>query len=166
MYIPHIHDITDMINVIRIYNFYNMISWNISLSDIYFKYFSLSLIVCVAVVFQSLSCVWLFVTPWTAAHQASRSITISQSLLKPMSIQLVMPSNHLIFCRPLLLLPSIFPSIRVYSKVSALHIMWPKYWSFSFHIFSLWAKVVLKKSLFDFIFQIRFCYIRLNGFPI
>ena len=57
MYIPHIHDITDMINVIRIYNFYNMISWNISLSDIYFKYFSLSLIVCVAVVFQSLSCV-------------------------------------------------------------------------------------------------------------
>ena len=113
---PHIHDITDMINVIRIYNFYNMISWNINLSDIYFKYFSLSLIVCVAVVFQSLSRVWLFVTLWTAAHQASRSITISQSLLKPMSIQLVMPSNHLIFCRPLLLLPSIFPSIRVYSK--------------------------------------------------
>ena len=73
-------------------------------------------------------------TPWTAAHQASLSITISRSLLKLMSIELVMPSNHLILCRPLLLLPSIFPSIKVFSNESALHIRWPKYWSFSFGI--------------------------------
>ena len=76
----------------------------------------------------------LFVTPWTAAHQASLSITNSRSLLKLMSIKLVMPSNHLILCCPLLLLPSIFPSIRVFSNESALHIRWPKYWSFSFKI--------------------------------
>ena len=74
------------------------------------------------------------VTPWTAAHQASLSITNSQSLLKFMSIKLVMPSNHLILCHPLLLLPSIFPSIRVFSNESALCIRWPKYWSFSFNI--------------------------------
>ena len=83
---------------------------------------------------QSLSHVRLFVTPWTAARQASLSITNSQSLLKLMSIELVMPSNHLILCRPLLLLPSIFPSIRVFSNESALRIRWPKYWSFSFSI--------------------------------
>ena len=83
---------------------------------------------------QSLSRVWLFVTPWTAAHQASLSITNSWSLLKLMSVELVMPSNHLILCRPLLLLPSIFPSIRVFSNESALPIRWPKYWSFSFNI--------------------------------
>ena len=83
---------------------------------------------------QLLSRVWLFVTPWTAAPQASLSITNSQSLLKLMSIELVMPSNHLILCRPLLLLPSIFPSIRVFSNESALCIRWPKYWSFSFII--------------------------------
>ena len=83
---------------------------------------------------QSLSRVRLFVTPWTAAHQASLSITNSQSLLKLMSIVLVMPSNHLILCRPLLLPPSIIPSIRVFSNESALHIRWPKYWSFSFNI--------------------------------
>ena len=82
---------------------------------------------------QLLSCVWLFVTPWTAAHQASLSITNSQSLPKPMSIESVMPSNHLILCRPLLL-PSTFPSIRIFSNESALHIRWPKYWSFSFNI--------------------------------
>ena len=82
---------------------------------------------------QSLSCVWLFATPWTVARQASLSITNSQSLLKLMSIKLVMPSNHLILCCPLLL-PSIFPSIRVFSNESALHIRWPKYWSFSFSI--------------------------------
>ena len=70
-------------------------------------------------------------TPWTAACQASLSFTISQSLLKLMSIESVMPSNHLILCRPLLLLPSIFPSIRVFSKESALRIRWSKYWSFS-----------------------------------
>ena len=73
-------------------------------------------------------------TPWTAAHQASLSITNSWSLLKLMSIESVMPSNHLILCRPLLLLPSIFPSIRVFSKESVLSIRWPKYWSFSFSI--------------------------------
>ena len=78
--------------------------------------------------------VWLFATPWTAARQASLSITNSRSLLKLMSISLVMPSNHLILCRPLLLLPSIFPGIRVFSSESALHIRWPKYWSFSFGI--------------------------------
>ena len=83
---------------------------------------------------QSLSCVQLFVTPWTAAHQASLSITNSRSLLK--LIESVMPSNHLILCRPLLLLPSIFPSIRVFSNESALRIRWPKYWSFSFNISS------------------------------
>ena len=83
---------------------------------------------------QSLSRVQLFVTPWTAACQASLSITNSQSPPKPMSIELVMPSNHLIFCRPLLLLPSIFPSIRVFSNESALGIRWPKYCSFSFNI--------------------------------
>ena len=83
---------------------------------------------------QLLSRVWLFVTPWTAARQASLSITNSQSLLKLMSIKSVLPSNHLIFCRPLLFLPSIFPSIRVFSNESALCIRWPKYWSFSFII--------------------------------
>ena len=82
---------------------------------------------------QSLSRVQLFVTPWTAAHQASLSITNSQSLLKLMSIELVMPSNHLILCHPLLL-ASISPSIRVFTNESALHIRWPKYWSFSFSI--------------------------------
>ena len=73
-------------------------------------------------------------TPWTAARQASLSITNSRSPPKPMSIEPVMPSNHLILCRPLLLLPSIFPRIRVFSNESALHIRWPKYWSFSFNI--------------------------------
>ena len=93
-------------------------------------YLSLSIISSV----QSLSHVWLFVTPWTAAHQASLSITNSWSLLKHMSIELVMPSNQLILCCPLLLSLSIFPSIRVFSNASALHIRWPKYWSFSFNI--------------------------------
>ena len=83
---------------------------------------------------QSLSHVQLFATPWTAARQASLSITNSQSLPKPMSIVSVMPSYHLILCRPLLLLPSVFPSIRAFSNESALHITWPKYWSFSFNI--------------------------------
>ena len=73
-------------------------------------------------------------TPWTTARQASLSITNSRSTPKPMSIESVMPSNHLILCRPLLLLPSILPSIRVFSNASALHIRWPKYWSFSFNI--------------------------------
>ena len=83
---------------------------------------------------QPLRCVRLFATPWTAARQASLSITNSQSLLKPMYIELVMPSNNLILCCPLVLLSAIFPSIRVFSNESALHIKWPKYWSFSFKI--------------------------------
>ena len=83
---------------------------------------------------QSLSHVQLFVTPWTEARQASLSITNSRSLLKLISIESVMPSNHLILYCPLLLLPSIFPSIRVFSNESALPIRWPKYWSFSFNI--------------------------------
>ena len=88
------------------------------------KYFSLS----------SVTQLCLTVTPWTAARQASLSIINSQSLLKLMSIESVMPPNHLILCHPLLLLPSIFPNIRVFSSESALHIRWPKYWSFSFSI--------------------------------
>ena len=97
---------------------------------------------------QSLSCVRLFATPWTVARKASLSITNSQSSPKLMSIESVMPSNHLIFCHPLLLLPSIFPNIRFFSNESALHIRWPKYWSFSFS-FSL--------SLFSdsYIFQVK-----------
>ena len=83
---------------------------------------------------QSLSHVWLFATSWTAACQASLSFTISQSLLKIMSTESVMPSNHLVLCHLLLLLPSIFPSIQVFSNESVLHIRWPKYWSFSFSI--------------------------------
>ena len=83
---------------------------------------------------RSLSRVWLFVTPWTAARQASLSITNSQGLLKPMPIESVMPSNHLILCHPLLLPPSVFPSIRVFWNESVLHIRWPKCWSFSFSI--------------------------------
>ena len=88
----------------------------------------------ISVVVQSLSHVQLFATPWTAAHQAFLSITNSWSSLKLMSIKLVMPSNHLNLCRPLLLLPSTFPSIRVFSNESALCIRWPKYWSFRFNI--------------------------------
>ena len=83
---------------------------------------------------QSLSCVQLFVTPWTAAHQVSLSFRISQGLLKLMSIESVMSSNHLILCYPLLLLPAIFPSIRVFSNQPVLPFRWPKYWSFSFSI--------------------------------
>ena len=80
---------------------------------------------------QSFSHVWLFVAPWIAAHQVCLNSTLSQSLLKPMSIESVMPSNHLILCRAILLQPSIFPSIRVFSNEWALHIRWAKYWSFS-----------------------------------
>ena len=84
---------------------------------------------------QSLNCVWLFVTPWTATHWASLSITSSWSLFKLMSIKSVMPSNHFILCHPLLFLPSIFSSIRVFSNESVLqHIRWPKYWSFNYSI--------------------------------
>ena len=86
------------------------------------------------VVVQSLSHVQLLATPWTAACQPSQSFTVSQSVLKLISIELVMPSNHLILCCPLLFLPCICPSIRVFSYELALHIRWPKYWSFSFSI--------------------------------
>ena len=86
----------------------------------------------VIVFVQSLSHICLFMISWIAACQASLSFTISQSFLKLMPIELVMPSNHLILCHPLLFLPSIFPRIRVFSNESALHIRWPKYWSFSF----------------------------------
>ena len=95
----------------------------------------------VAVV-QSLSRVQLFATPWAAPHQASLSLTNSQSLLKPMSIESVMPSSHLILCHPLLLLPSIFPSIRVFSKESALCIRWPKYSSFSVSPFNEYSVLI------------------------
>ena len=88
---------------------------------------------------QSLSHVWLFATQWTAARQASLSITNTRSAPKPISIESVMPSNHIILCRPLLFLPSIFPSIGVFSNESALHIRWPKYWEFQFqHQFFQW----------------------------
>ena len=93
-----------------------------------------SLVCCSPVPVQSLSRLWLFATPWTAACRASLSITNSQSLPKAMSIESVMPFNHVNLCHPLLLLPSIFPSIRVFSNESILHIRWPKYWSFSFNI--------------------------------
>ena len=88
----------------------------------------------VVVVVQPPSCVQLFATPWTAACQACLSITNSCSLLKLLSIELVMPSNHLMLCRPLLLAPSLFPSIRIFSSESIFHIRWPKYWSFNFSI--------------------------------
>ena len=88
----------------------------------------------ITVVVQLLSCVWLFATPWTAARQASLSITNSWSLLKLMSIKLAKPSNHLILCHLLLFPPSIFPSIRVFSNESILRIRWPNYWSISFNI--------------------------------
>ena len=100
----------------------------VSLPDFPVLFFFYSFVV------KSLSHVQLFATPWTAACQASLSFTLSQNLLKLMSIASVIPSNHLILCRPLLLLPSIFPSIRVFSNESALHIRWPKCWNFSFSI--------------------------------
>ena len=93
-----------------------------------------TLMPCWYVVVQSLSRVWLFATLWTTAHQTSLSFTVSWSFLKLMSIESVMPSNHLTLCYPLLLLPSITPSIRVLSSELVLHIRWPKYWSFSFNI--------------------------------
>ena len=99
----------------------------------FFSFF-LKISFCLFVIVQLLSRVQLFVIPWTGRHQPSLSFTVSWSLFKLMSIELMMPSNHLILCHPLLLLPSIFPSIRVFSNESALRIRWPKYWSFSFAI--------------------------------
>ena len=108
------------------------------------KLFEVIEILCILiiVIVQRLSRVQLFVTPWTAAHQASLSFTNSRSLLKLMSIESVMPSNHLILCRPLLLLPSIFPGIRVFSNELALHIRWPKYWSFSISPFNEYSGLI------------------------
>ena len=102
----------------------------------------------VCLVVQSLSRVPLFMTPWTAVHQASLSFTIPQSFLKLTPIGLVMPSNHLVLCCSLLLLPSVFPSIRLFSKKSALRIRWPKYWSFNFSSFSLYTLTNPLESLF------------------
>ena len=101
---------------------------------LYFYYYDISSTADQFSSVQSLSRVRLFATPWTTARQASLSVANSQSPPKPMSIESVMPPNHLILCRPLLLLPSIFPHIRVFSNESALHMRWPKYWSFSFKI--------------------------------
>ena len=110
-----------------------------------------------AVVVQLLSCVRLCVTPWTAAPQASLSFTISQNLLKLMSIMSGVPSNHLMLCRPLLLLPSIFPSIKVFSNESALNPRWPKYWNFSIihsnqYSGLMYSKIDWFDLLADFIF--------------
>ena len=114
--------------LIYIYEIYiSIYIWDIYIY-IYMRY------IYIVVVVQSLSHVWLFVPPWTAAHQASLSLTIFQSLFKLVSIESMMPSNHLILCCLLLLLPSIFPSIRGFSNELALCIRWPKYWSFSFSI--------------------------------
>ena len=104
-------------------------------------------------VVPSLSRVQLFATPWTGAHQASLSITNSQSLLKLISIESVMPSNHLIVCLPLLLLPSIFPSIRIFSNESALRIKWPKYWSFSFSSSEYSGLISFRIDWFDLVVQ-------------
>ena len=106
----------------------------IDVSILSFKFWFCSLFLCLKYLLLLLllsCCFWLFSTPWVAAFQASLSFTISQSMLKLMSIELVMPSNNFILCNPLLSLPSIFPSIRVFSRESALHSRWPKYWSFS-----------------------------------
>ena len=129
----------------------------------------------IAVFIHSLSCVWLFATPWTAARQASLSITNSRSLLKLLSIESVMPSNHLILCRPLLPLPSIFPSIRVFSNESAFCIRWPKDWSFSFSINSsneYLFIVVIKYWLYSLCFAVCpghlfyiYCCVFLNPLP-
>ena len=103
---------------------------------------------------QVLSCVWLFVTPWIAAHQASLSITNSRSSLRVVSIKSVMPSSHLILCRPLLLLPLIPRSIRVLSNESTLCMRWPKYWSFSFSIFVFYmCESILYIELFVLFFR-------------
>ena len=110
------------------------IEWTMSEKDQYMLSFIWNLNNTNSPLVQSLSPVWLPVTPWTTSCQASLSITNSWSLLKPMPIESVMPSNHLILCHPLLLLPSVFPSIRVFSNESVLHIRWPKYWNFSFSI--------------------------------
>ena len=123
--IPNPRTISLCTDIIRV----NVATQNWASKYKYQKKWRLQSLICVVV--QSLSYVQLFVTPWTGAHQASLSITISQILLKLMCTESVMPSNLLILCHPLLLLHSVFPSIRVFSNQSALCIRWPKYWSFS-----------------------------------
>ena len=104
---------------------------------------------------QLLSCVWLFATPWTAARQASLSITNSCSLLKLMSTELLMPSNHLILCHPLLFLPSIFPIIRVFSNELALCIRWPKIWSFNISPYNEYSGLIsFRIDLFDLLSRV------------
>ena len=112
----------------------------------------------ILLLFFSCCHVQLFATPWTSARQASLSFTISQSLLKLVSIELMLPSNHLLLCHPLLLLPSIFPRIRVFSNDSALHIRWPKYWSFSFSISpsSEYSGLIILYCLLSFFFSCIF----------
>ena len=107
------------------------------------------------VVFQLPSCVWLFVTPWTAACQASRSLTISQSLPKFLSTESVMPSNHLILCLFLLLLPSLFPSISVFSSQSVVCIRWVKYWSFDISHFNEYSGLIYFKIDWFHIFTVQ-----------
>ena len=128
---------TPAINLFFLVSLFNSIStmWRLFLCNLvsYLKLWCICILFFIFVV-QSLSHVQLFATPWTAARKASLSVTSSQSLLKLMSIESVMPSNHLILCRPLLLLPSVFPSLRVFSNESTLCIRWPKDWSFSFSI--------------------------------
>ena len=104
------------------------------ISQSFFAYFSTTILLSVRCCVQPLSRVWLFVTPWIAARQFSLSFTITWSVLRLLSSESVMPSKHLILCHPLLLLPSVFPNIRVFSNKSVFHIWWPKYWSFSFSI--------------------------------
>ena len=118
----------------NLHSLYLLLRKTCFLLSLHMKMFPLLLLVAFVVIVQLLSHVWLFPTPWTAALQAPLSFTISQSLLKLMPIESVMLSNYLILCHFLLLLLSVFPSIKVFSTESALHIMWPKYWSFSFSI--------------------------------
>ena len=121
------------------------------------------------VVVQWLSCVQLFATPWTAAHQVFPSVTNSQSLLKLMSIESVMPPNHLVLCHSLLLLPSIFPSVRVFSNESVLCIRWPKYWSFRFSISpsSEYSGLIsFRMDWLDLLAVRVFCLNSCNDFPL
>ena len=122
------------------------------------SYFNSLICVCV----QLLSRVRLFATPWTVARQASQSFTTSQSLLKLMSTELGMPSNHRILCHPLLLLPSIFPSIKVFNNEWALHIGWPKYWSFCFSVSPSNEYSGLISSRIDWFFIFILCHLNYN----
>ena len=124
-----------MERVCRFVSYFSPLTWNCCLYHQFVPFYCwVVLHWCLFSSVHSLSCVWLFATPWTAARQASLSITNSRSSLTLMSIYSVMPSNFPILCHSLLLLPSVFPSIRVFSNESVLHIIWPKYWRFNFSI--------------------------------